>query len=198
MWHSLVLLLVYFLITLSCDNLENTTIQQEYEFIKEEITELEDTIVSVEINKNIIVKWNNKTHTLIHDDSFKIISKKYEQYENILIDSIVSTKTTNAIFCNGLKLKKGDISFFIIGNIRTVPLIDIFETQLDNFTNCDYPSGIVEVLHQDRMKIKNELELYFSKHKLTLEERKAREDWNNFLTDKRNSIHKEIQIKNAP
>lgn len=134
-------------------------------------TLISDSIVLVDLGKNISFHWNNNSYRIVRDSLYQGIIENFLINEPHVITSILSTVESPAIICcSDDQLKIGDLAFLLLYDICKIPHIEILGYQLDMFC-CDFthPHGVIQVLSLNRIEIYEKL----TNSKLELKKRRA-------------------------
>lgn len=110
--------------------------------------------INFELMDKVNVQWDSINDLLVlteqnlhlKEDSLTIAK---------LISLISDTTQLNLRVCSKTEpLVKGDLTFLLLYKLQLVPIFSCFKGQFDVFPpDCDYPDGVLDVLHKRRSEI---------------------------------------------
>lgn len=124
-------------------------------------TNINDSLIKFSLNTTPLT-WDNKNYRFIHNSGYLLVKNNFNDYLLILIEELSNTEATSAVICSYQQtLKKGDISFLLLNDLGKLPIYDAFNMQFDVYLDgCQYPTGLIEWLNENRSKVKREARQY--------------------------------------
>jgi hypothetical protein len=121
----------------------------------------------IEISTKMLVHWDAEEERIRQDSLFMHLSRNFEDYKFELINSISDTSSTRVSACyKQNQIRKGDIAFMVLSEVRDIPLFKVFRVQFDVYdVNCRYPEGLFDYIEENRELVKNQTYEFLSKEK---------------------------------
>lgn len=177
-------LLYFFLILCSCNYQEtekHTTITKEslLEYKDERIdsivvfsksviiTNVSNKIVKVEILPNMPLHWDNNAYRILEDSLFIKIKDQFSALIIPLTKQMGNVFETKALICpKKEKLVVGDIAYFLIDRIESIPFMKLTGRQLDIMeVGCPYQIDLLPYIQGNRVKLANSIRKYLLSRK---------------------------------
>lgn len=117
-------------------------------------------VVRVVLTSEIFFNWSDSSYKIVEDSSFFLASKILRKQEDVIIECIADTGSSDAFACSKIcNLPIGDLSYLFIEKSYELPRASLLG-QFDVFEYCIYPVGFFDYLDTARTKVRDKVKNY--------------------------------------
>ena len=168
--RTIFLLFVLIVLSTACDQSSVREGRSDKSMGKNAAKTVKETLVKdtlIHITSKISIHWNANEKRIIKDSLSMHLRRHFDEYKFELVNAISETSSTHISACyKQNQIRKGDIAFMILEDIRNIPLSEVFQVQFDVYeANCRYPVGLFYHIEENRELVRKQTYEFLTKDK---------------------------------